>query len=415
MSCCQVLDLMYLARVPFEELQLQFESGDRIRVLKRESPDSRLMCEIVLNSETHEAELFAEPDPAVIQEITSRLGMPWRYSGRREWVDLDDGEVLDFNTVLARLARVRGPLPDKLVQSLAPKDNPLLDKIRAKCKVRLIGTDRLLSKPDPDVSPPFEAWLSRPGRLSSSGLRRDVETKTIALYSRDLRRRVRDVLSSYGTPTERFDRSLVRRLLGPQRKPITPDELLDRFKDLDQKRQKLTSLGLLTETEDILGGRASDKEVLTLVKGSQDVFSLYVLDMQEKLALFDELQGKLEVLRSRTDKRFQFKKLVIDPAEGFVFTSEAWTKETKLPVSELSSGEQHEMILLYELLFMADEVDLVLIDEPEISLHVEWQMELLDDLKAALSSSNVHVLMATHSPAIAQGAGDVVLLGPRAG
>ncbi len=63
---------------------------------------------------------------------------------------------------------------------------------------------------------------------------------------------------------------------------------------------------------------------------------------------------------------------------------------------------------------MAGEGDLVLIDEPEISLHIEWQMAFVDDIRAALRESSIDVLMATHSPSIAQGAGgDYVALGPR--
>ena len=76
----------------------------------------------------------------------------------------------------------------------------------------------------------------------------------------------------------------------------------------------------------------------------------------------------------------------------------------RVNASDLSSGEQHEIIMLYEMLFMGDQYDLILIDEPEISLHIEWQMEFLSDLEEVLKASKVDVLMATHSVAIARGA-----------
>jgi len=42
----------------------------------------------------------------------------------------------------------------------------------------------------------------------------------------------------------------------------------------------------------------------------------------------------------------------------------------------------------------------VLIDEPEISLHVAWQKEFLKDLKEIIAIQNMPVVIATHSPQI---------------
>jgi predicted ATPase len=41
-----------------------------------------------------------------------------------------------------------------------------------------------------------------------------------------------------------------------------------------------------------------------------------------------------------------------------------------------------------------------LIDEPEISLHVDWQLQFLEDIKNVISLSPFDVLLATHSPLI---------------
>lgn len=73
-----------------------------------------------------------------------------------------------------------------------------------------------------------------------------------------------------------------------------------------------------------------------------------------------------------------------------------------LPLSELSSGQWH---VLSSLLFTAISVDddsLVLIDEPENSLHPAWQREYPVLFHDALSCvQGVHVVVATHSPLIA--------------
>ncbi|MFM6158766.1 MAG: AAA family ATPase, partial [Sphaerospermopsis kisseleviana] len=43
---------------------------------------------------------------------------------------------------------------------------------------------------------------------------------------------------------------------------------------------------------------------------------------------------------------------------------------------------------------------LILIDEPELSLHVEWQVNFLKYLKEITEIANIDILLATHSPGI---------------
>lgn len=71
-----------------------------------------------------------------------------------------------------------------------------------------------------------------------------------------------------------------------------------------------------------------------------------------------------------------------------------------LSLTDLSFGEQHELVMLYELLFKVKPNSLVLIDEPEISLHIAWQVDFLKDLRSIIELVNFDVLLATHSPDI---------------
>lgn len=42
----------------------------------------------------------------------------------------------------------------------------------------------------------------------------------------------------------------------------------------------------------------------------------------------------------------------------------------------------------------------MLIDEPELSLHVVWQKQFLDDLLKIIELQKINVIIATHSPQI---------------
>jgi predicted ATP-binding protein involved in virulence len=57
-------------------------------------------------------------------------------------------------------------------------------------------------------------------------------------------------------------------------------------------------------------------------------------------------------------------------------------------------------VLTYDLLFNVKPNSLVLIDEPEISLHVTWQKEFLNDIVRIAAINSSRFIVATHSPQI---------------
>jgi ABC-type lipoprotein export system ATPase subunit len=63
---------------------------------------------------------------------------------------------------------------------------------------------------------------------------------------------------------------------------------------------------------------------------------------------------------------------------------------------KLSSGEKQLLIFLSETLLQEQEPYIFLADEPELSLHVEWQEELVPNLLRI--NPNAQVIFATHSP-----------------
>lgn len=72
----------------------------------------------------------------------------------------------------------------------------------------------------------------------------------------------------------------------------------------------------------------------------------------------------------------------------------------RFPISSLSSGESQIFVILTHLLFnpKAQRDNVFIIDEPELSLHVQWQELFVDSILAA--NPHVQYIMATHSPSI---------------
>ena len=69
-----------------------------------------------------------------------------------------------------------------------------------------------------------------------------------------------------------------------------------------------------------------------------------------------------------------------------------------LSISEVSSGEYHLLISLIGIFANISDNSLILIDEPEISLHPNWQMRYISFLKKVFKKySNSHFILTTHS------------------
>lgn len=71
-----------------------------------------------------------------------------------------------------------------------------------------------------------------------------------------------------------------------------------------------------------------------------------------------------------------------------------------VPEWSLSSGEKQLLHIYDHLLFEVEPNTLVLLDEPELSLHVTWQRNFLKDLQRIVELRKFDVLIATHSPQI---------------
>lgn len=70
------------------------------------------------------------------------------------------------------------------------------------------------------------------------------------------------------------------------------------------------------------------------------------------------------------------------------------------PLSFASSGELSFIALLVHIAFCANDNSYIFIDEPENSLHPQWQREYFDLLKGAIGYNRCKVVVATHSPLI---------------
>jgi predicted ATP-binding protein involved in virulence len=281
-------------------------------------------------------------------------------------------------------------LPPQVVKELelpvvagdSPRGRDWLNHIRSQIDVRFIETQRLV------------VW-SRPGRKRGYESL-DKMTPVVAMYSEELATIIQKKFNEYASLSQSLDQTFPRRViyrdLGAT---LSLTELRDKLTSLDEKRKRLTEAGLLDKEPHYF---ALEGIPTSIDDVTRRVLSVYAADMDKKLSVFSDVTDKIELLKQFVKDHFLYKEVLVSKEKGFTLKS---TKTNEpLEPTQLSSGEQHELVLLYELLFRIKPNSLILIDEPEISLHVDWQTQFLEDLKNAIRLSPFDALIATHSPQI---------------
>ena len=218
-----------------------------------------------------------------------------------------------------------------------------------------------------------------------------VSPPTIDLYSDALQDYFEEILQEYHELSQTLDQSFFKRLIRT-RDTLNIQELQARLNDVEARRVRLRRWGLLPELDDsapIVPEEVDPRDVRAL--------SLNVEDNEAKLPHLERFASKLERFEGSMNSRLLHKQLHLSRAEGLEIRD---ADGADLTLDKLSSGEQHQLILLFDMLFHTSPGTLVLIDEPELSLHMTWQELFLPELIEIAGLSDLDFVVATHSPDI---------------
>lgn len=294
------------------------------------------------------------------------------------WIDRRDETV---STAFDLLLQHRERFPDEVRRRMVTEPTWFAE-IRSQVGVHIIEAQRLLRFGRQ------EARAARPREAREF-------VSTVNEYARDLSRRIRDALTDYARQSQRLDQTFPRRLLEGSQTAFSVEALKARMEKLEMNRDRLQRLGLL----DPAYAYPFNPNTLDNVDPTkQSAMTLYVEDTEKKLGVFNDLALRIETLVSNVNSKYRNSSIDVTRDEGLV----ARTRNgQKLDLDSLSSGEQHELVLFYDLLFRVTANTLILIDEPELSLHITWQKRFLSDILDIVRITNCDVLLATHSIFIA--------------
>jgi len=356
------LRIYHFNDIPFEKFTVKLSNNSQIVVSRKKSNDSYVIdIEIDgkrLNFKNHN-----------IDKIVSRL--PWiEKVGDAVFYDRRTEDVLPLEVVIERY---KNKFPN---ENFLKTQEDLRSKL-GNIPIQFIEASRLLCTANEE-----------------SFRRREIitHTHTVKIYASELQKRITDTMAEYAKKTQELEQTFPFRLLEVSEN-YSDEELREHIKALQSQREDLRDIGLLPET----GLAPMDaKSIVALESRHAEVMNLYVKDSEEKLKVLEALSKKIKLLLKIINDKFQGKKLHIDEKKGLVIRG----KDGEIDLTLLSSGEQHELVMFYDLIFKVEPNTLIMIDEPELSLHVTWQNKFIGELKQIVEQSKFDVLIATHSATI---------------
>jgi predicted ATPase len=140
----------------------------------------------------------------------------------------------------------------------------------------------------------------------------------------------------------------------------------------------------------------------------QSDYGYYLSDLVKELTV--RINSNSSITKAELDKINERKNLFISLVnECFAETGKTLSNDsTKLVFlkdnaigiypKELSSGEKQLLIILLTVLLERGEEYILMLDEPEISMHISWQYKLIDMILQL--NPNVQIVLTTHSPMI---------------
>lgn len=108
---------------------------------------------------------------------------------------------------------------------------------------------------------------------------------------------------------------------------------------------------------------------------------------------YSKIQALIEDIFAGFNLQVRFKG--IDENKKLIFTNK---KNEEFGLEGLSSGEQQILSKVFPLFTESMKEHVILIDEPEDSLHPSWQTRLVPILRRCAKNNDCQVILATHSP-----------------
>lgn len=375
-----------LARLPFDSVTLQYSDNSQLFVER-----------VLLDPGRHIPGAYRPANVKFTYSLTE--------DNRVEWVFLDDG-FYEWASTRTRFDQMSDGTWVNATDGESVSTEELLEIYS-----RRPGSRRREAAPLPtelqNIKSARTSWLIKTQRLESvekdqgaeqnwrpSSRTRKKRVSSIEVQSERIKTLLQEAQTEHSRVAQKLDRTFPHRVLSANEYSgeLDPNSIRERFADQDELRSRIGKIASSSIRESF---PLPDAE---LKPWALNLLDLYIIDADEKLNPFKPILARIELLEEILNDRLLRKRVEVSDEDGLrVVDTE--TGEA-IPLDLLSSGEQHEIILMTDLLFRVPPGAVVLVDEPEISLHVAWQLAFVPDVSRIANLVKFNFVVATHSPQI---------------
>lgn len=185
--------------------------------------------------------------------------------------------------------------------------------------------------------------------------------------------------------------------------PFPPQINFSRLSTFDNELKEKEAIGKLTNDKILT---ELDWQIWQLEK-EYLAYQLTIADRIEELLTHNTTSSFLEASQDIRKQKLRFEQLInllfaktgksIDSNKNkeIIFKHQ---QGFEVSPYDLSSGEKQILVILLKVLLQDNQHHILMLDEPEISMHLSWQVDLIDFIKQL--NPNCQLIIATHAPAV---------------
>ncbi len=160
-------------------------------------------------------------------------------------------------------------------------------------------------------------------------------------------------------------------------------------KTTEHARYELATPLSASEFRKALGARGKKKSAM-----AAELLKPYIKSLESRLEAVEPIYKIIDRFVTIVNGFLSDKALSFKLSQGFSIQNRLGSPLTP---AQLSSGEQQLLLLFCYVLTARDKPSVFMIDEPEISLNVKWQRQLIQSLLDITSGATIQFIFASHS------------------
>lgn len=331
----------------------------------------------------------------------------WEFSPRGERVRLEEGMIYIDTDGAEQIIPPRAAARNRTAGSVPRGERPYLAALSSCVPTTfLLTADRKLDS-DAVADPSDEVELRRvmkfdePKRINDLVVRaREIAlSQALSASARWISNGVFQSSNQGALNVHTVYRNVLKHLLATRSTAPVPslvdsEAMKDRLSAIESKSREYARYELATP----LSMAEFKKALLTRSRAKKELVAslldAYVKSLESRFGALDSMYRLVDKFVVIVNGLLTDKTISFSPRVGFKIRSRVGTD---LEPSKLSSGEQQLLLLLCYVLVARDKPSVFMIDEPEISLNIKWQRQLIRSLLDLTANSKVQFIFASHS------------------